>query len=99
MRNYDIIYRVAKGDTLALVSLKYDVPISLILHDNNISGDIYEGQRLIISAVKGTVYTVKPSDTLESLSLKFGVDKETILKENNIEMLYPFMSIVLKKAE
>lgn len=95
MRTYDIIHRVEKGDTLAKIAAKYGVPQTMIARDNELTEEIYEGQRLIIGRVEGTVYSVRPEDTLESIAQKFGVDKEEILKKNNIKDIYPFMSIVI----
>lgn len=99
MRNFDIIYRVERGDTLSNIASKFDVPINLIARENNISGEIYEGQRLIIGSVNGTVYTVKPSDSLEDIAIKFGISKEQILKDNDCDMLFPFMTIVINNKQ
>ena len=60
MRNFDIIHRVERGDTLAKIAARYGVPINMIARDNELTEEIYEGQRLIIGRVDGTVYTVKP---------------------------------------
>ena len=95
MRNFDIIHRVERGDTLAKIAARYGVPINMIARDNELTEEIYEGQRLIIGRVDGTVYTVKPEDTLEAIAGRFGVDKDAILKKNNIKDIYPFMSIVI----
>lgn len=96
MRDFDIIHKVIKGETLAIISKKYNVPINIIIKDNKLDGEIYEGQRLLISSVSGEVYTVKPTDTLIDIAKKFNTEKDKILKDNNINMIYPFMSIIIK---
>jgi LysM repeat protein len=93
MRDFDIIHKVEKGETLSYISQKYGIPVGVIMRDNGISGDLYEGQRLVIAARKGIIYTVKPEDTAESIAAKFKVDTDKLLKENNTEIIYPYMNI------
>lgn len=95
MRDFEIIHRVEKGETLSYISKKYGVPTGVILHDNQISGEIFEGLRLVIAPPKGKIYTVKPEDTIDSICKKFSTNKEKLLKENNAEIIYPFMNIVI----
>jgi LysM repeat protein len=97
LRDFDIIHRVKEGETLASIAADYNVPVSMIIKDNKLCGDIYAGQRLVIGYVKGTIYTVKPQDTLESIAQKFGVAPQKILSDNNIEIIYPFLNIVIDK--
>lgn len=95
MRDYYIIHKVQKGDTLAQISKMYKIPAGVITRDNKLSGDIYEGQRLIIGAVKGKVYTVQPQDTAESIAQKFGIEQGALLKANNTDIIYPYMNITI----
>ena len=99
MRDFDIIHRVEKNDTIMSISTKYKVPSSVIIFDNNIKEEIYEGQRLVISNISGTVYKVKPSDSIDIISKKFSISKEKILSDNKINMVFPFMDIIINKAK
>lgn len=97
MRDFDIIHKVKEGETLASIAAYYNVPTSMIIKDNRLVGDIYPGQRLVIGYVKGIIYTVKPQDTLEGIAQKFNVTPQKILDGNNIELIYPFLNIVIEK--
>lgn len=97
MRNFDIIHRVEKGDTISSISARYKIPSGVIIYDNEINEDIYEGQRLVISKISGIVYKVKPADNIDSIAKNFGVTKDKILNDNKTDMLFPFMDIIINK--
>lgn len=97
MRNFDIIHRVSKWETLAQVSAMYNVPPFVIAGENDIKEGLYEGQRLVIGTYKGTLYRVKPTDTIDTVSKKFGVPADKILNDNKTGALYPFMDIIIGK--
>jgi LysM repeat protein len=97
LRDFDIIHKVKEGETLASIAAYYNIPVNMIIRENRLSGDIYPGQRLVIGFTKGEIYTVKPNDTIEDIALKFGMDAQTILQDNNIEMIYPFLNIVINR--
>jgi len=96
MRDFNIIHKVKKDETLLQVSNKYKIPPRLIINDNYLNEEIYEGQRLVISPILGTAYVVKPSDSLDDVANKFNIDKEKILKDNKISAIYPFMTLIIK---
>jgi spore germination protein len=86
---------VKEGETLASIAAYYNVPVNMIIRDNRLCGDIYIGQRLVIGFVKGQIYTVKPQDTIESIAQKFNTTPQKILEDNKIELIYPFLNIVI----
>jgi LysM repeat protein len=95
MKEYDIIHRVAYGETAASVSAVYKVPASLILYENGLKGELYEGQRIVIPRARGKFYKVKPGDTIEDIARSFRVPSAKILADNRIDMIFPFMDIVI----
>ena len=99
MRDFNIIHKVKKDETLLQISNKYKTPPRLIINDNNLKEEIYEGQRLVITPVFGTAYVVKPSDSLGVIASKFNIDKEKILKDNKISAIYPFMTLIIKTEQ
>ena len=75
-------YRVKKGDTLFTVSLKFSIPTSIIIDDNNLKKEIEEGDILYLSEPNGFSYVVKAGDTAESIADKFSVNPTELLLKN-----------------
>ena len=93
-------YVVQTGDTLYLISLKFNVSMAAIMQANGLTNPdlIYVGQQLIIpstssgtgtssgssSSSSGTAYIVQAGDTLSKISLKFNVSLAKIVGANGI---------------
>lgn len=85
----NFFYRVQKQDTILELSIRFKVPIGVLIRDNNLKADISEGDLLFINRPNGTPYTVEVGDTLSSLAKRFGVTEDTLaLKNNSPYLLY-----------
>ena len=89
------IYQVRRGDTLGVISERFDVSIRDIQQWNNIRGTtIYINQELTIhsgAARPITTYRVKRGDNLSMIARRFGVSVENIKRWNslNSNLIYP----------
>jgi LysM repeat protein len=86
-----IPYTVMPGDTLWLLSQKFNTTVDAIKEANNLEKDeIIVGQELIMPAdvrnqIEKIVYIVGPGDTLWSIAKKNGVKAEELKKWNNLK--------------
>ena len=82
------IYQVRRGDTLGVISERFDVSVRNIQQWNNIRGTtIYINQELTIhsGAVKPvTTYQVQRGDNLSIIARRFGVSVENIKRWNSL---------------
>jgi murein DD-endopeptidase MepM/ murein hydrolase activator NlpD len=78
-------YRVASGDTVSSIALKFGVSIDTILWENNLKSveAIKVQQILRILPVTGVRHIVKRGETIYSIAKYYGVDAQTIID-------YPF---------
>jgi len=89
------IYQVRRGDTLGVISERFDVSVRDIQQWNNIRGTtIYINQELTIhsgAARPITTYRVKRGDNLSMIARRFGVSVENIKRWNslNSNLIYP----------
>ena len=97
MKNF--FYRVAKGETLLSVSRSAGVPPCVIVRENNLTGEIEEGDLLFISRPNGKIYYPRPQDTAESVAKEFGVSAEKILSENGLIYLFYGAPIVIPERD
>lgn len=68
-------YIVQKGDSLSVIADKFNVSVSTIVWENNITKNIINiGQKLTILPVNGVNHTVKSGDTLSSIVKKYEGD-------------------------
>lgn len=82
------------GETIASISLKYDIPQHEILEYNEISSptDLNEGDIVFLEKKKKKyygiqdVYHVKSDDTLYSISQMFGIRLSSLAKMNGIDI-------------
>jgi LysM repeat protein len=92
------VYKVESGDTLSRISQNLEVPIKIIIDQNDISNpsNIYVGQKLVIKidvsyedknkySEKYSYYTVKPGDILWNIAQKYNTTVEKLVKLNNIK--------------
>jgi len=87
-------YRVADGDSVFSVAERFNVPIAILIKDNNLTRDLIAGDLLYIERAECRVYKVMPCDTLCGLARKFNTTEQKILSDNNIE--YIFYGITIK---
>ncbi len=89
--------KVAKGDTLSVLSRRYSVPVEAIMGANNLAdGRLHIGQDLIIPGAgpKGveatassgpeSTYKVQKGDTPHVIAVKLGVDEKALLARNKL---------------
>lgn len=93
------IYQVRRGDTLGVISERFDVSVRDIQQWNNIRGTtIYINQELTIhsGAVKPvTTYQVQRGDNLSIIARRFGVSVENIKRWNSLRnnLIFPGQSL------
>jgi len=89
----DTTYIVQPGDTLFLISLKFNVSMSAIMAANNITNAnfVYVGEQLDIPSAAGprapaggTTYVVQTGDTLFKIALRYNVTLATLMSANGI---------------
>jgi murein DD-endopeptidase MepM/ murein hydrolase activator NlpD len=89
--------KVAKGDTLSVLSRRYGVPVEGIMSANNLAdGRLHIGQDLIIpgtgskgveavaSSPPESTYKVQKGDTPHVIADKLGVDEKALLARNKL---------------
>ena len=83
-------YVVVKGDTLSLLSEKFDISLETILWANDLSrsSKIIPGQKLIILPVSGLTHLVGDGDTLSKIALLYKADASEIKSFNFIKVGY-----------
>lgn len=79
---------VAPGDSLYVLSRRYEVPLRDLIEINNLSPPyvIEPGQRLILPSARQ--YVVQPGDTLYGVSRMFSVDVSELTRLNNLTPPY-----------
>lgn len=82
-------YKVRKNQTLRAVAEAFSVPETRIAADNNLHGEIEEGQILVLPQDKGNLYVVRAGDTKELLC----GSKENYRRKNGTDAFYPGMKI------
>ncbi|NLY91428.1 MAG: LysM peptidoglycan-binding domain-containing protein [Firmicutes bacterium] len=74
------VYQVRSGDSLYLISRRFNIPTSTLINTNNLSSNlIYPGQTLLIP----TAYTVRPGDTLYLIATRNGVSLASLRTANS----------------
>ena len=89
-----IYYRVNKNDTILNIAQQFNMPVTKIISDNNLSCEVEEGDMLYLQSEDCNLYKVQPHDTLTSLAKKFCTTEQAILQQNNID--YIFYGLVIK---
>jgi LysM repeat protein len=90
----ETVYRVTGCDTLSKIALRFNTTPELIISDNRITGEIYEGQRLYVRSM-GKPHTVKPFETYESIASHYGVGVEALVKLNRATRVFPGRIIII----
>jgi murein DD-endopeptidase MepM/ murein hydrolase activator NlpD len=88
------VYVVQLGDTLALVSRRYGVPVQDLAQLNHLANPnlIYVGQRLLIPSAQGgesfpaggEVYIVRAGDTIANLAARYGTTVWAVAQANSL---------------
>jgi len=74
------VYQVRSGDSLYLISRRFNIPTATLKNTNNLSSNlIYPGQTLMIPSA----YTVRPGDTLYLIATRNGVSLGSLRAANN----------------
>ncbi len=82
-------HKVRSGDTLAVISAKYNVPMATLRSLNGLrSGRVYVGQKikLVSQTPPAAIHLVKTGDTIEKLASRYGTTPEEIKKLNKISL-------------
>lgn len=79
-------YTLQEGDTLSLISVKYNILVETLISYNNISDvkRLRSGYKIRIPNMNGISYEVKSGDSLASLAEKFKITRESILDTNDL---------------
>ena len=80
MRNF--FYRVKQGDTVISLSKKFSVPIGVLIYENNLKRDVFEGDVLFVPKMMGKPYIIKANDNAKTLAKEFCVSEEELLYKN-----------------
>jgi murein DD-endopeptidase MepM/ murein hydrolase activator NlpD len=83
---------VNQGDSLYVISRRYDVPLRDLIEINKLSPpyNIEPGQRLVLPTARQ--YIVQPGDTLYGVSRMFAVDVSELTRLNNLTPPYAIKS-------
>lgn len=83
------LHRVLEGQTLEQIAATYKIPARLLVKENGLTGEVYEGQILFLPERKGDLYTVQAGDDKRLLC---GTEKNYENK-NGTKILYPEMKV------
>ncbi len=85
------LYRVKKGQTLALVAETFGLSPRLLAEENGLSAEISEGQILKIPAPCGNLYTVRGGESKELLC----GSAENFRRKNGTKRLYVGQTVLI----
>ena len=83
-----IQYEVKKGDSLWLISQKFDITVPELIDINNLENlTIYAGQKLLVPNPSNIseFYTVEKGDTIWSIAKKFNLTVDELKEINNLD--------------
>ena len=83
-----VLYTVKDGDSLASVAEKFHTSRAEIIERNRLSGEPFEGMKLIVEEREAFGYTVRPFETVESIAAKFGKSVEDLKKLNGASAVF-----------
>ncbi len=81
-----IIYTVLPGDTISTIAQEFDITVSTILWENNLSvySIIRPGDTLAILPMSGVSHTVAKGESLNSIAQKYKISDQEILDINKL---------------
>lgn len=94
-----IFHRVAKGESLFDIALRYGTTVHKIVLLNRLTSPPIPHMVLYIERGENSLYIFKPSDSVEMLATKFNVSADELYKLNETSYFYPFMLIELPKKK
>lgn len=89
------VYRIGQGETVADISKKQGVPLSVIVKYNGVE-KLLPGDCILLPEKPIPYATVQPTETAEELSRRLDLPLATILERAQTPYLYPFLKIPLK---
>ena len=84
-------YRVKHGQRIKDISLTFGVAAGVLIKENHLTGEPYQGQMLVIPAKRGNRYVAQAGDTKALLC----GNEENYYQKNGTHILYPGMSVIL----
>ena len=84
-------YKVKLGQTVEKIAQAFCLPPSLLVKENALKSQPYEGQILKIPQTRGNLYTVRLGD---DKTLLCG-SEENFKKKNGTDLLYPYQNVFL----
>jgi murein DD-endopeptidase MepM/ murein hydrolase activator NlpD len=80
-------YTVQNGDTISTIARQFEVNVSTILWENDLSpySIIRPGDQLVILPTAGVTHKVAKNETLSSISGKYSINQEDILAANSMD--------------
>ena len=89
--NESVFYRVKRGQTLKEIANAFACPERLIAVSNSLTGEVSEGEIIVIPQTEGNLYTVRGG---ESKALLSG-SEEKYFEKNGTRLLYPTQKVIL----
>jgi murein DD-endopeptidase MepM/ murein hydrolase activator NlpD len=85
-REKTIVYTVLPGDTISTIAQEFDITVSTILWENNLSvySIIRPGDSLSILPISGISHTVAKGESLNSIAKKYKISDQEILDMNKL---------------
>ncbi len=93
------LYTAKEDDSLAKIAAKFHTSESAIKLRNGLTGEPFEGMKLIIDEQKAFGYTVRPFDTLESIAVKFRVSYEKLKTLNGVGVVFVGQRILVPEND
>lgn len=84
-------YRVKNGQKIKDIALAFGVAVGVLIKENGLTEEPFEGQLLRISIVRGNRYLAQAGDTKALLC----GDDERYYQKNGTHILYPGMWVIL----
>ncbi|MCU0678903.1 MAG: M23 family metallopeptidase [Planctomycetes bacterium] len=86
-RTSPLVYTVVPGDTVSTIAEEFEISVSTILWENNLSAYslIRPGDQLTILPQSGLTHKVVKGETLGSLAKKYGVTEDDIITANKLQ--------------
>ncbi len=84
-------YQVKKGQTIAKIAEAFCLPPTLIVRENRLKEEVFEGQILQIPEVRGNLYSVRIGDDKNLLC----GSEEKFREKNGTNLLFPYQNIFL----
>ena len=76
-------YRVLEGDSVFSIANRFNIPVNLLIYQNNLKEEVCLGDLLYLEVENYTLYSVQPLETFESLAKKFNLSKQRLIEKNN----------------